>query len=134
MAARVWDSVREDRRSTIVLVYQNLADIPIEAIGGKFRVDRIEGENLSAVAVSEKLQSRYADALKQMTIAAVVPDSQPLADSRILSLQKHPASLLFHVFLSKPELRDLAAQPEFLDIIHGLLLEIENLESILKAA
>jgi len=129
----IWREVREEPANMLILIYQNPADIPTEAIGGRFKVLRIRGESVPEAAASEQFQTRFRPALEQKVVAAILPEGG-MPDTRILELSVHPASLLYRIFLSNPELRQLAQNPEVLNSILQIFSEIENLEAFLRAA
>jgi len=134
VASSIWESIREDRANTVILGYENLADIPMEAIGGRFEVRRVQKPTADEIIRDTDFQTRYQAALNDNVVAVILPKDRLSPDGRVLTLGIHPVSLLFRIFLTNPTLRSLAGNPEFLDNINALLLDIQNLEAFLKAA
>ncbi|HTL47986.1 MAG TPA: hypothetical protein VL688_08020 [Verrucomicrobiae bacterium] len=132
----LWElAVRSERSSSVVLVYGSLADIPTDAIGGKFRVHRIEGKSVVEVSSGAEFKEKFRELLNQNLVAAIVPEGTEGIDDRILALpNSSPVSFLYRAFLSNPSLRELVRHPEFFQSVRSILGEAENLESFLAAA
>lgn len=133
-AQKIWEVVQEDRNNTVVVSLENLADITSDLIGGKFKLEKLQGRSLSEVAATPKFKGRFQAALDQNLFAVILPDGAKAPDSRMLALKQHPVSLLYRLFLSKPELRDLVGQDDFLDLLQGLLEEIGGASQFFKSA
>lgn len=121
---KIWDNVREERNNTVAVALKNPADISSELLGGKFKVERIQAASLEEAAASPKFKGRFQAALDQGLVAVILPEGSPLPDTRLVALKKHPVSLFYRLFLSNPELRALAEQDAFLDLLKDLLEEI----------
>lgn len=124
----LFEQVRNERLNTMLLFYEDLLEVPDEAIGGRFQVDRKPADSRDTAL------SRYEDVLSQGRIAFIVDPGKTSPDPRGLALPLDPASFLFRVFLENEGLKALVGNPAFFDTLRDLLLEIDNLEKFLSAA
>lgn len=131
---KIWQTVREERNNTVVVVLENPGDISSELLGGKFKVERFQALSLEEASASPKFKSRFQPALAQNLFAVILPENTEAPDNRMLALKKHPVSLFYRLFLSNPDLRLLANQDGFLDLLKDLLEEIGGLDLLQKSA
>jgi len=124
--------VTSDRNNTVVVVYEESAsEIPMELIGSKSQLKRLQGKTLTDV--SEQVARQFKDAIDDGRVAVMAPDEEEVAIDA-LRLKIHPVSLLYRLFLSSPEMRLAAQNPAFLDELRQVLLQIESLDAIMSAA
>ena len=135
-AEALWENaVRSERANTVVLIYESLADIPIAAIGGKFKVHRFQGSSVAEIVGGEDFTEKFRDLLNEETVAVVAHRQEGPMDQRILRLpNSSPVSFLYRVFLSNPELRTLVKNPDFFSEAQSILKDVENIEAFLGAA
>lgn len=131
---KIWETVREERNNTVVVVLENPGDISSDLLGGKFKVERFQSISLEEASSSPKFKSRFQPALTQNLFAVILPENTAAPDSRMMALKKHPVSLFYRLFLSNPDLRQLAGQDGFLDLLKDLLEEIGGLDLFQKSA
>ncbi len=131
---KIWETVREERNNTVVVVLENPGDISSDLLGGKFKVERFQASSLEEASASPKFKSRFQPALAQNLFAVILPENTAAPDKRMMALKKHPVSLFYRLFLSNPDLRLLANQDGFLDLLKDLLEEIGGLDLLQKAA
>ncbi|MDP3919625.1 MAG: hypothetical protein Q8R76_02315 [Candidatus Omnitrophota bacterium] len=126
------EAVKQNRANAIVIV-GSPAETPLETIGGKYRRIPWRGDNLADVLADDKFKSRFADYFDNGVIAAMVGPDEDLPDQRVLEL-RGAVALLFRIILSTPELRSFVNNPEFAALLNEIILEIENLNEILRGA
>jgi len=124
-AQKIWERTRGDRNNSVVAVLDDLASVSESLLGGRFKVERIQGASVRDASASTKL-SRLGAALDQGFFAVILPEGETAPDARLVALKKHPVSLLFQLFLSNPELQALAGEDAFLDLLKSLLEDISS--------
>lgn len=134
--AALWENaVRSERANTVALIYKTPGDIPEAAIGGKFRLQRVQGENVAEVIQSSLFQEKYKEMIARQAVAAIAGDTESDFGSGILTLPNTtPVSFLYRAFLANPQLRNLVKRPEFLSSLKEILSEVEHLDNFFQAA
>lgn len=134
LALKLWDSVKTNHLNTIAVIAASPADMPENALGARAKVVPISGATIEEVVQSEVFQNRFKTNLKSRTIAGIFNNPSGHQAAELLELPLDPLALLFRLFLSQPELRGQSGNPAFLDLIRGLLIQIEGFEEFQKAA